>query len=276
MVDKGANGPEVLDFLRQQMAGAAHDLNNLLVLVNGCAELALQDDALSAPTRQLMNEILDTGERAKSLARQMLALGQPLLRQPTAVDVAALLAASARLLDRLTGERIRLDLDVAAEPIWVLAQASQLEQVIVNLVLNARDAMPGGGTLAIAAATAPRRAAHETAAGVSQGDCVARLVVTDTGSGIDPAILERMYEPYVTTKSGDKGSGLGLAVVRSIVDQLGGSIDVATAAGRGTTFAIELPLSGPPLSADGDRRSAASEGRADDDGARQRMAADPF
>lgn len=246
-MDKGENQQEIVDFLRQQMAGAAHDLNNLLMLVNGCAELALLDDALSPPTRQLMDEILDTGERAKSLTRQMLALGKPLVLQPTAVDVTALLKSSARLLDRLTGERISLNLEVAPAPIWVVAQASQLEQVIVNLVLNARDAMPTGGALAIAAVTAvPRRSAAGAAEGACEAGCVARLIVTDTGSGIDPAIRERMYEPYVTTKSSDKGSGLGLAVVRSIVDELGGSIDVATAVGRGTSFAIDLPLARVP------------------------------
>ncbi len=229
--------------LRQQVAGTAHDLNNLLMLVNGCAELALLDDTLSPRTRQLMIDILDTGERAKSLTRQILALGTPMVACAAVVDVAALLNSSVALLDRMVGDDVTLNLQVTTAPLWVLGEASQLEQVIVNLTLNARDAMPSGGTLVISAGVVvPPGAAVAEAGRAPEAGRVARLTVADTGTGIDPAVRERMYEPYVTTKDRDKGSGLGLAVVRGIVDELGGSIDVATARGNGTTFAIDLPL----------------------------------
>ena len=246
-VPKRDNGDASVDSLRQLMAGTAHDLNNLLVLVNGCAELALLEDTLSPRARQLMSDILDAGERATSLTRQFLDLGRPPVLLSTGIDVAALLTSSATLLQRLVGDGITVSLDVGTAPLWVLAEASQLEQVIVNLVLNARDAMAATGTVAITAGAVARHSAAATAGGRPRDpEPVARLTVADTGSGIDPAIRERLYEPYATTKSIGKGSGLGLAVVRGIVDGLGGSIDVATSPGTGTTFAIDLPLAPVP------------------------------
>ncbi len=234
---------EGVEAVRQLAAGTAHDLNNLLLLVNGCAELALLDETLNPCTRQLMNEIIEAGERATSLTRRLLTLGKPPARQPAAVDVAALLMSSATLVGRLVGDRIRLSLDVGTAPLSVLADASQVEQVIVNLVLNARDAMAAGGTLTITAGAATRRSPDASDTGTRlESRRVARLTVSDTGSGIDPAVRARMYEPYVTTKSADTHSGLGLAVVRGIVEQLGGSIEATTTPGTGTTFAVDLPL----------------------------------
>lgn len=240
-MNKPQDGTESIESLRQLAAGTAHDVNNLLLLVSGCAELALMDDTLSPGTRQLMSEILDAGERATTLTQRLLSVSRPPAARAVVVDVGALLTSSATLFGRLVGDGIRLDLDVSAAPLWVLADASQLEQVIVNLVLNARDAMSPGGTLAITAGAADAAAERHRASGR-----VARVTVTDTGSGIDPAILERMYEPYVTSKSSDKHSGLGLAVVRGVVEQLGGAIGVTTAPGTGTTFTIDLPLARLP------------------------------
>ncbi len=218
-----------IDFIRRLAAGTAHDVNNLLLLMTGCAELALDDETLSADTRKLMTDIMAAGARAGALTRQFMNLDRPPVTPPLGVDVAALLRSSDLLLRRLVGEHVKLDLDPGPSPLWVQSDPSQVEQIVVNLAMNARDAMPTGGTLTITA---------DTVAGQRPR---ARLTVTDTGSGIDPAIRRRMYEPYVTTKSGANHCGLGLAVVRSIVDQLGGSIQVATAMRRGTTFTIELP-----------------------------------
>ncbi len=229
-----------IDFIRRLAAGTAHDVNNLLLLMNGCAELALDDGSLSADTRKLLTDILAAGARAGVLTRQFINLGRPPVTPAVGVDVAALLRSSDLLLRRLVGERVKLDLDPGPAPLWVQSDPSQVEQIVVNLALNARDAMPKGGTLTITAdsVTGPARRA--------------RLTVSDTGGGIDPAIRGRMYEPYVTTKGGANHCGLGLAVVRSIVDQLGGSIQVATALRQGTTFTIELPQrdeSGPAAGA---------------------------
>ncbi len=247
MLHKHEDTDTRVESLRQLVAGTAHDLNNLLVLVNGCAELALTDEALSPRARQLVKETLDAGERATSLTRRLLSLGRPPALRPARVDVAALLMSSASLLGRLIGDGVRLKLDASAAPLWVLADTSQLEQVIVNLVLNARDAMSAGGTLAISARAVTLQNAGTSDAGRTCGsERAARLTVTDSGHGIDPAVRDRMYEPYVTTKASDKHSGLGLAVVRGIVEQLGGSIDVTSTAGSGTTFTIDLPLTPAP------------------------------
>lgn len=217
-----------IEFLRRLAAGTAHDLNNILLVVIGCAELSLDDDSLSPYTRKRMHDILAATARAAALTRQFLTLGRPPAVPLAAVDVAALLSSFESLLRLVVGEHIRLQLDPGPAPLWVLSDSSHLEQVLLNLALNARDAMPMGGTLTLTA-------------GLVSG-ARGRLTVSDTGGGIDPTIRDKIYEPYVTTKDNGDHSGLGLAVVRSIVEQLGGAIDVTTTVGAGTTFAIDLPL----------------------------------
>lgn len=225
--------------LHQLAAGTVHDVNNLLVLVIGCAEMALDDDTLSPRTRQLMQDIVGVGERATLLTRQFLAFGTTAARPPAVVDVAAVLAAAESLLVRVAGDRIQVSLDPGTMPLRVLAEPSQVEQILMNLASNARDAMPSGGTLHIAAREAAgRHPGSDTAAPVSR---LVRIVVADNGRGIDPAVQDRMFEAFVTTKTNGKGTGLGLAVVRAIVEDLGGSIGVSSAAGQGTTFTIDLP-----------------------------------
>lgn len=224
--------------LRQMMAGAAHDLNNLLVVVAGCAELALDDASLSPRARELVGQILDVAGRARTLSTQCLLRGQ----EPgaaAAVDMAELLLSARGVLGRLVGDRVHVQIEAGDGPVWVRAEVSQLEQVLFNLAVNARDAMPGGGRLTIA-----------TTAVDAQPDGgprpLARLIVSDTGHGIDPGVRERMFEPHVTTKAAGQSVGLGLSVVRTVVDLLGGEIDVISARGVGTTFVIDLPrVSGP-------------------------------
>lgn len=234
------------EFLRRLAAGTAHDVNNLLLLVNGCAELALDDDTLSPHTRKLVHDILATGARAAALTRQLLALGRPPVAPCAVVDVAALLRSSESLFRRLVGERIRLHFEPGTTPLWVLSSASQLEQVLVNLALNARDAMPAGGTLSITTGAVAGHGVRASAPVSSRGPGRVVVTVADSGNGIDPAIRARMFEPYATTKGDATHSGLGLAVVRAIVEELGGSIRVSTAPGRGTTFAIDLPQAVEP------------------------------
>ena len=228
-----------LAFLRRLAAGTAHDLNNILLMVIGCAELSLDDGGLSPYTRKRLHDILAATARAAALTRQFLTLGRPPASPPVAVDVSAVLRSFESLLGLLVGEHIQLHLDPGLTPLWVVSDPSQLEQVLLNLALNARDAMPMGGALTI------------TASAVMAQPPRARLTVSDTGSGIDPEIRNQMYEPFVTSKGGGKHNGLGLAVVRSVVDQIGGMIEVVTTTGQGTTFVIDLPLSDdsavPPL-----------------------------
>lgn len=224
-----------VDALYWLTAGTAHDINNLLTVLIGCAELALTDATLKPPTRQLVHDIVGAGERAGLLTRQLLSAGRPPVPSTTVVDVAAVLKEAEALLRRLVGAGVSLHLAPGAVPQRVRAEASQVEQIVVNLALNARDAMPAGGALTIA---------------VGEAAGLTRVSVTDTGSGIDPAIQGRMYEAFATTKVLPKGtgsSGLGLAVVRAIVAQLGGSIHMTTAPGSGTTFAIDLPQATEPF-----------------------------
>ncbi|MGE0816088.1 MAG: sensor histidine kinase [Vicinamibacterales bacterium] len=243
------NSNRELESYRQLVAGTAHDLNNLLLLVNGCAELVLDDESLRPQTRELMNAIVDAGGRARSLMQQRLSVGRAETSTPV-VDLAALLRSAATLLARLAGDEVAVRLLVEEAPLWVLAETSQLEQIVVNLTLNARDAMPSGGVLTITAGPG-RPAGVDTAD--AEGSRAAprniRLTVSDTGGGVDPRVRDRMFEPYVTTKAG-AGSGLGLAVVRAVLEQLGGSIDVASDPGHGATFSIDLPQA-PPPGADG-------------------------
>ena len=224
-------------------AGTVHDVNNLLVLVIGCAELALDDDTLSPKARQLMQEIVGVGERASSLTRQFLALGRPAAAPASVIDVAAVLRGAEVLLRRVTGDQIQLWIDPGDAPQWILAEASQIEQVLVNLAGNARDAMAAGGTLRIALRDAVDHRPGETAGPTGR---LTRIVVADNGRGIDPAVQDRMFEAFFTTKPDGRGSGLGLAVVRAIVDELGGGIQVTTAPGQGTTFTIDLPQAPAP------------------------------
>jgi two-component system, cell cycle sensor histidine kinase and response regulator CckA len=230
--------------LHRLAAGTVHDVNNLLVLVIGCAEMALDDETLSPRTRQLMHEIVGVGERASSLTRRFLALGKPVVRPTVAVDVVAVLTQAESLLRRVTGDHIQLWTDPGPTPQWVLAESSQIEQILVNLASNARDAMPSGGTVRIAVREAVGR--RQGSEAVDAPLRVTRIAVADNGRGIDPSVQDRMFEAFFTTKRDGQGSGLGLAVVRAIVDELGGSIEVTTAAGQGTTFTIDLPQAPPP------------------------------
>jgi two-component system, cell cycle sensor histidine kinase and response regulator CckA len=230
-------------------AGTVHDVNNLLVLVVGCAEMALDDQSLNPRARQLVQEIAGAGERASLLTRQFLALGTPAVRPVAPIDVSAVLRSSESLLRRVAGDHIRVRIDPGTSPQWVLAASSQIDQILVNLATNARDAMPSGGTLHISASEVGSDLATDERA--TTAPPVTRIVVADTGGGIDPAVQDRLFDAFVTTKAEGRGSGLGLAVVRAIVDQLGGDIQVQSAPGQGTTFTLDFPQASPP----GDRVS---------------------
>lgn len=224
-------------------AGTAHDINNLLMVVVGCAELALNDAALQPQTRQLVRDIVGAGERAGLLTRQLLAADRQPPLPVSVVDAAVVLRDAEALLRRLVGPRVTLHLTASEGPQPVHARASQLEQVVVNLALNARDAMPAGGVVTIALTDLP--AAEAEARPSIAGRRVTRISVADQGPGIDPKIQDRIFQPFVTTKMAH-GTGLGLAVVRATVAQLGGTIQMTTEQGRGTTFVIDLPRVGEP------------------------------
>jgi signal transduction histidine kinase len=223
-----------LDAVGQLASGVAHDFNNLLMVIMGCAEL-LGDEQLSPHGREYATEIERAATRGSSLVRQLLAFGQRDGAQPELVDLNEVVIGMEPLLARTLGESVQLQLVTSSAPCPVLADPVQLEQVVLNLAINARDAMPEGGVLYLAVERAEDRVV---------------LSVTDTGAGIDPAVRDTIFEPFVTTKAPGKGTGLGLATVASIVETMGGSIDVCSAPDQGTTFEIALPARDAPAPVD--------------------------
>jgi PAS domain S-box-containing protein len=231
-----------LEAIGRLASGVAHDFNNILMSIIGSADLLLMDVPADSPLRSEITEIKLSVERGAGLTRQLLAFSR---RQPTRPRLFALgdvVGGMETMLRRLIGPEIDFHIARGATPLMVMADPAQIEQVILNLVINARDAMPGGGRLTVtvenfelddaaAAVTAEGRAGH-----------YARLSVADTGTGMDEQTKAKLFEPFFTTKEQGKGTGLGLSIVYGIVKQSTGYITVATEPGQGATFLIYLPV----------------------------------
>ena len=221
--------------------GIAHDFNNLLTAVLGYSEMLAVAGGLDEAQRARVQGIREAGERASTLTRRLLAFGRRQLLQPRVFDLRRAVRDLEPMLRRVVGEDIELVVEPCAEDARVRADPSQVDQVLLNLVLNARDAMPEGGRLtvdiglAVCDALAP--------AGSTRGPARPHvlLAVTDTGVGMSPDVLQRLFEPFFTTKGRDAGSGLGLATAYGIVRQSGGQIRVASHLGRGSRFEVYLP-----------------------------------
>jgi PAS domain S-box-containing protein len=234
--------------------GVAHDFNNLLTSVLGHAELILAEVRPGDPIRPDVEEIRRAANRAAELTRQLLAFSRRQVVAPRVVDLNDVIHAVATMLRRLLGEDILLELDLADPLVPVYADAAQLEQVIVNLAVNARDAMPRGGRLAIRTRMRPPPPDPRGLPPALARDGQVVLVVEDTGEGMDPKTLAHAFEPFFTTKPPGRGTGLGLATVYGIVSQAGGHIGVESEPGRGSRFTVRLPpadrpASGEPLEA---------------------------
>jgi signal transduction histidine kinase/ligand-binding sensor domain-containing protein len=230
-----------LDSIGRLAGGVAHDLNNLLTVVLGCASTAQLPDATAAEVREDLGEIQKAGERAAALTRQLLAFARRQVLTSKRLDLNEVVRGVGTLLRRLLGANLTLVTATDQQPCPVLADPGQLEQVLVNLAVNARDAMHGGGTLRLE--TAPVRLARDAGGahpGVAAGDYV-RLTVRDTGTGLSPEAERHLFEPFFTTKEKGQGTGLGLATCYGIVRQMGGHIWLHSEAGRGTTVEIHLP-----------------------------------
>jgi signal transduction histidine kinase/CheY-like chemotaxis protein len=236
--------------------GVAHDFNNLLSIILGYGELVIgelpEDHGLAAPIRQ----ILQAGIRGRELTRQLLAFSRKQMLEVKATDLNALIRGFEKMLRRLIGEDIALKMALAPEPMIVMADPSQIEQVLMNLAVNARDAMPDGGTLAIttAAVVWDGRRHQDPAQGAAASHAL--VCVSDTGTGMDSGTLERIFEPFFTTKDKEKGTGLGLATSYGIVQQHDGRIWAESEPGRGTTFRMLLPVCGQAPSDPSDRQQA--------------------
>ncbi len=223
--------------------GVAHDFNNVLTAILGSVQL-LEARLASDPTgRREVETIRTAAERAASLTRQLLTFARRDHAKPQPVDLAALTLDLERMLRRVLGSPVELVADVDPEAGAVEVDPGQMEQVVVNLVVNARDAMPRGGRLTIRTRPVPADACPDAARGhVGAGPWV-ELSVTDTGEGIPPAVLPRIFEPFFSTKHATVGTGLGLSICYGIVKRWGGHIWAETAAGRGSTFRVLLPRS---------------------------------
>ncbi|HEY7766910.1 hybrid sensor histidine kinase/response regulator [Longimicrobium sp.] len=215
-----------LEVIGRLTSGIAHDFNNLLTSIRGNAQLLLMEAPEGDPAREDLREIDDAVDRAVALIRQLMAFSRKQPPEMREVHLNAVIAGLRNTLLRLLGNEVRLQ--VSADPALgpVLADPGQVEQVIMNLVVNARDAMPGGGTLTIA---------------TRNDGAEALLSIGDTGVGIPPEARDRIFEPFFTTKDEGQGTGLGLSIVSGIVEQSRGRIEVASDAGRGTTFTLAFP-----------------------------------
>ena len=235
-----------LEALGRLAGGIAHDFNNLLTVINGFAELLRDEGTVSPSTRASVDEIAKAAQRAFALTRQVLAFSRQQVVEPKPLDLNVVVADIERMLHRLIGEDIALSFRPGARLWHVLADRGQIEQVIVNLAVNARDAMPQGGQLTVETSNVELDEAFTRAhAGTRPGPHVL-LTVADSGAGMDAETRARIFEPFFTTKSRDKGTGLGLATVYGIVAQAAGHVWVESEPGHGTAFKVYLPRRDAP------------------------------
>jgi len=211
----------------QLAAGAAHDFNNLLTVISGCSELLLEELETEPSKQELLQEIMTATGKAAAVTRQLLTFSRQSISTPKIVDLNQLIRSNQKLLARLISEEIRFNIDLDDSPCFVRVDPIQLEQALMNLCLNARDAMPTGGTLSIRS--------RQTA------DGKVAVTVSDSGEGMSKETRERIFEPFYTTKPQGRGTGLGLAVVYGIVEQSGGRIEVESTPGEGSCFKLFLP-----------------------------------
>jgi CheY-like chemotaxis protein len=206
--------------------GIAHDFNNLLTVIMSYCELGRVTVDPNHPSYEALEQINAAAQRAAALTRQLLIFARKEVVEPKVIDLNQLVESVAKLLHRVVGEDVIVSIDLAPGPTPVNVDPVQCEQLLMNLAVNARDAMPGGGSLQIRTSLS--------------GDGV-RVSVSDTGSGMPSAVRERAFEPFFTTKDVGKGTGLGLSTCLAIVRGAGGTIDITSEVGRGTTFCVELP-----------------------------------
>ena len=231
---------ERLESVGRLAGGVAHDFNNVLTVVTALTDLIGQTRADDEDLVRDLGRIRDAALRAGSLTRQLLAFSRRQALSPKLLDLNEVVAGMQTMLPPLLGSGIELRLRLGSELGPIRADRSQFEQVLMNLVVNARDAMPGGGQLTVQTDIVTLEPVPAEEAGLDPGPWL-RLTVQDTGTGMDEATRQRIFEPFFTTKNPEQGTGLGLATVHGIVSQTGGGLRVRTALEAGTTFEVLLP-----------------------------------
>jgi two-component system, cell cycle sensor histidine kinase and response regulator CckA len=221
--------------------GVAHDFNNLLMVIKGHTELLLNSAAATEQARRKVEQIDRAADRATSLTRQLLAFSRMQVLQPRVIHLGSVVEDLGKLLPRLIGEDIELKIVAASDLGMIRADASQMEQIIMNLAVNARDAMPNGGRLVIEVSNAELDKAYSASHPIVKPGSYVCLAVTDTGTGMDAETQSHIFEPFFTTKEQGKGTGLGLATVYGVVKQSGGFIWVYSEVGKGSSFKVYLP-----------------------------------
>jgi len=230
-----------LESVGRLAGGVAHDFNNLMTGILGYVKLLINDAGMDPRFKEDLTQILELGNRAADLTRQLLAYSRRQSLEPTVLNLNTVVEHTIKMLGRLIGEDIELVFTGAPDLHNVRADPGQIEQVIVNLAVNARDAMPEGGKLTIETANVDVDKTDDDTRAATQPGPRVMLAVTDTGCGMDEAVRNRIFEPFFTTKGVSKGTGLGLATVYGIVKQHGGDIQVYSEPGRGAAFRIYLP-----------------------------------
>jgi PAS domain S-box-containing protein len=229
-----------LEAIGQVAGGIAHDFNNLLMVISGHAQLLSAGTGLDAEAQDDVRQILRASDSAANLVSQLLAFSRRQVLQPALVDLAPMVAQLRPMLEGLLGPSITLRMESTASAGTVFADAGQLEQVIINLAVNARDAMPAGGTFTMTLSELEIGRATDLPAPIKPGR-YALLIAADTGTGMDEATRRRVFEPFFTTKGPGRGTGLGLATAYGIVNQSGGYLSVESEPGCGSTFTVYLP-----------------------------------
>jgi len=232
-----------LEAIGQFAGGIVHDFNNLLTAIQGYAELARAALPEGDPIRGDLDQVLASAGRASAITRKLLAFTHRQVLVPVDIDPAQVIADLIPMLKPLMGDDIDIAVEVEAEHGWIRVDPTQLEQVMINLAVNAHDAMPTGGTMTVAVHDLGSIDPDRPDPDLSAGPFV-RISVTDTGIGMDEATRARIFDPFYTTKGPGKGTGLGLSTAFDIVAQSGGQIQVETAPGRGSTFHVDLPRLG--------------------------------
>ena len=230
-----------IECVGQLAAGVAHDFNNILTIIHGHAGLILSDLGLDPILADSARQISLAAERAASLTRQLLMISRKQVMQPQLLDLNDVVANVSKMLRSLAGEQIALRRTTAPDLPPIHADAGMLEQVLLNLTINARDAMPDGGTLSITTFSCAITQAYVQGQPEAREGYFAGLSVSDTGHGMDSRTISRIFEPFFTTKQAGQGTGLGLATVHAIIRQHQGWVEVQSEVGQGTTFKIFLP-----------------------------------